>query len=58
MNHCTAFYPVIANSTHSFVSLNSNVTCGNNINVLQVYDTKDLTKPILVRSRTLTQPKG
>lgn len=58
VNHFTACDPVIANSTHSFVTLNSNVTCGNNINVLQVYDTKDLTKPMLVHSRTLTQPKG
>jgi hypothetical protein len=50
--------PVIANSTHSYVTLNSNTTCGNNTNVLQVYDTKDLTNPKLIHSRTLTQPKG
>jgi hypothetical protein len=46
--------PVIA-STHLYVTLNSNTTCGNNTNVLQVYDTKDLTNPKLIHSRTLTQ---
>ena len=37
---------------------NSNTTCGNNTNVLQVYDTKDLRNPKLIHSRTLSQPKG
>ena len=45
VQHFTACDPVIANSTHSYVTLNSNTTCGNNTNVLQVYDTKDLTNP-------------
>ena len=58
VQHFTACDPVIANSTHSYVTLNSNTTCGNNTNVLQVYDTKDLTKPKLIHSRTLTQPTG
>ena len=58
VQHFTACDSVIANSTHSYVTLNSNTTCGNNTNVLQVYDTKDLTNPKLIHSRTLTQPKG
>ncbi|MDO8315971.1 MAG: hypothetical protein Q7T12_00415 [Flavobacterium sp.] len=58
VQHFTACDPVIANSTHSFVTLNSNATCGNNTNVLQVYDTKDLANPKLIHSRTLSQPKG
>ncbi|TDE07697.1 hypothetical protein [Flavobacterium sandaracinum] len=58
VQHFTACDPVIANSTHSYVTLNSNATCGNNTNVLQIYDTKDLTNPKLIHSRTLTQPKG
>jgi hypothetical protein len=58
VQHFTACDPVIANSTHSFVTLNSNTRCGNNINVLQIYDTKDLTAPKLIHSRTLSQPKG
>lgn len=58
VQHFTACDPVIANSTHSYVTLNSNTTCGNNINVLQVYDTKDLKNPKLIHSRNLMQPKG
>ncbi|GGF12751.1 hypothetical protein [Flavobacterium limi] len=58
VQHFTACDPVIANDTHSFVTLNSNTFCGNNINVLQVYDSKDLKNPKLIHSRTLTAPKG
>lgn len=56
--HFTACDPVISNGAYSFVTLNSNTTCGNNINVLQVYDTKDPTKPNLIHSRNLAHPKG
>jgi hypothetical protein len=56
--HFTSCDPVIANATHSFVTLHSNNRCGNNINELQVYNTIDPTKPILVHQRNLTNPKG
>lgn len=58
VQHFTACDPVIANSTHSFVTLHSNTNCGNSINVLQVYDTKDPSKPKLIHSRNLSHPKG
>ncbi len=56
--HLTACDPVISNGTHSFVTLHSNTSCGNNLNVLQVYNTVDATNPILLHSRNLTAPKG
>lgn len=56
--HFTACDPVIANATHSFVTLHSGTFCGNALNVLQVYDTTNLSNPILVHSRNLTSPKG
>jgi hypothetical protein len=58
VQHFTSCDPVIANDSYSFVTLNSNTFCGNNINVLQVYETKDLTHPKLIHSRTLAHPKG
>jgi hypothetical protein len=58
VQHFTACDPVIANATHSFVTLNSNATCGNNVNVLQVYNTENLSDPFLVHSRNLIAPKG
>jgi hypothetical protein len=59
VQHFTACDPVVANDTHSFVTLHSvNNRCGNNINVLQVYNTIDPTNPILVHTRNLTNPKG
>ena len=58
VQHFTACDPVVANATHSFVTLNSNRTCGNNTNVLQVYNTENLSDPFLVHSRNLVAPKG
>jgi len=58
VQHFTACDPVIANATHSFVTLNSNRFCGNNNNVLQIYNTTNLSAPVLVHSRNLVAPKG
>lgn len=58
VQHFTACDPIIANATHSFLTLNSNRFCGNNTNILQVYNTTNLSKPILVHSRNLVAPKG
>lgn len=56
--HFTACDPVVANATNSFVTLHSATFCGNNLNVLQVYNTTDINNPILIHSRNLTYPKG
>ena len=56
--HITACDPVVANATHSFVTLSSNRTCGNNINLLQVYNTENPSNPIKIHERNLTNPKG
>ncbi len=56
--HFTACDPVVANATNSFVTLHSGTLCGNDLNVLQVYNTSDINNPILIHSRNLTYPKG
>ncbi len=56
--HFNACDPVVANTTHAFVTLHSNTTCGNNLNVLQVYDIGDLKYPVKIHERNLTEPKG
>ncbi|WP_299256797.1 hypothetical protein [uncultured Aquimarina sp.] len=58
VEHFTACDPVIANDTHAFVTLHSDTFCGNNINVLQVYDITTITEPILINSRNLAFPRG
>ena len=58
VQHFTACDPVVANATHSFVTLHSNTNCGNMINVLQVYNTTNPTAPQLIHSRNLVYPKG
>ncbi len=58
VEHFTACDPVIANDTHAYVTLQSTTFCGNNINVLEIYDVTTVTDPILLNSRNLTSPKG
>jgi hypothetical protein len=56
--HFTACDPVVANATHAYVTLHSTSFCGNNLNVLQVYDTSNPSNPNLIHTRNLVQPKG
>lgn len=58
VEHFTACDPVIANDTHAFVTLHTNTFCGNDINVLEIYDVTKVTEPVLLNSRNLTSPKG
>ncbi len=59
VQHFTACDPVVANATHSFVTLRSIANrCGNNTNVLEIYNTTNPTNPVLVHRRNLTGPKG
>lgn len=58
VQHFTACDPVIANDTHAFVTLHSETFCGNNINLLEIYDITTITDPILINSRNLTSPRG
>ena len=55
LQHFTVLYPVVANNTHAFVTLHTNIGCGTNINVLEIYD---VTNPLLISSRNLTRPIG
>lgn len=58
VQHFTACDPVVANSTHAFVTLHSNTLCGNNINQLQVYSITNPLAPVMIHSRNLVQPTG
>jgi hypothetical protein len=56
--HFTACDPVVANNTHAFVTLHSDIGCGTTINALEIYNVEDIENPILVSSRNLTRPIG
>ncbi len=56
--HFTACDPVVANDQYAFVTLWSEVNCGQFVNQLETYDVTDVTNPILVNTRELTFPKG
>ncbi|WP_452222998.1 hypothetical protein [Lacinutrix chionoecetis] len=56
--HFTACDPVVANFTHAFVTLHSDIGCGNTLNQLQIYNVEDLQNPVLLSTRNLTRPIG
>ncbi|WP_274476500.1 LVIVD repeat-containing protein [Mangrovimonas aestuarii] len=58
VQHFTACDPVVANSTHAFVTLHSDIGCGTTINVLEIYDVSDVLNPVLISSRNLNRPIG
>jgi len=58
VQHFTACDPVVANSTTAFVTLWSDLGCGNMVNQLEVYDVTDIETPILLSTRQLVFPKG
>lgn len=58
VQHFTACDPVVATATHAFVTLHSNIGCGTNVNVLEIYNVEDVTNPILISSRNLIRPIG
>ena len=58
VQHFTACDPVVANDTHAFVTLHSNEFCGNDVNILEIYDVTNTQNPVWVSTRELTQPKG
>jgi len=58
VTHFTSCDPVVATATHAFVTLHSNTWCGNNTNMLLIYDMANPKEPELIHSRNLVSPKG
>ena len=58
VSHFRACDPVVAKENYAFVTLDASLGCGGNISALQIYDTTDITQPILLTSRNLLAPKG
>jgi len=54
VQHFTACDPVVANDTHAFVTVHSNIGCVTTINVLEIYDVNNVLQPALISSRNLT----
>ncbi len=58
VSHFTSCDPVITDGEFAYVSLHSNSNCGNNINLLEVYNVSNLQNPIRIHSRNMIHPKG
>ncbi|MFC7357635.1 LVIVD repeat-containing protein [Jejudonia soesokkakensis] len=56
--HFTSCDPVVANETTAFVTLWSDIGCGNTVNQLEIYDVTNVEMPLLLSTRQLTFPKG
>jgi hypothetical protein len=59
VSHISSCDPVVATDKYAYVTLNTqSIRCGNNNNVLQIYDISDLRKPVLKVTENMNYPKG
>jgi hypothetical protein len=58
IDHFTSCDPVVTDGTYAYVSLHSESTCGNNTNMLEIYNVTDIQNPVLLHQRNLVGPKG
>lgn len=56
--HARSCDPVIVDDTLAYVTLRSGTTCGGTVNVLDVVNVKNLTKPVQVISYGMNNPHG
>ncbi|MCA5003939.1 hypothetical protein IPZ78_02095 [Sphingobacterium sp. WQ 366] len=56
--HVRACDPVVVNDDYAFVTLRTGAICAGVVNVLEVVDIKDLTKPKLVKTFQMQNPHG
>lgn len=56
--HARSCDPVIVDDTLAYVTLRTGTNCGGNLNVLDVVNIKDITKPKAVSSFFMTNPHG
>ncbi|MCH8317557.1 MAG: hypothetical protein IIA88_03535 [Bacteroidetes bacterium] len=57
--HIYSCDPVVADDEYAYVTLRSeNLTCGRNVDRLEIVDISDLSNPFLVKSYNMTNPKG
>jgi hypothetical protein len=56
--HIVSCDPVVADSKYAYVTLRTGTNCFRGANVLDIIDIQDLTKPILVGSYPMSNPKG
>ncbi|TCV15128.1 hypothetical protein EDC17_101524 [Sphingobacterium alimentarium] len=57
-SHVRACDPVVVNDYYAFVTLRTGNLCPGEVNVLEVVDIKDLTKPTRVKAFTMENPHG
>ncbi|MDP1726030.1 MAG: hypothetical protein Q8M15_04550 [Bacteroidota bacterium] len=59
--HFTACDPVVANQTHAFITLSSNISrrrCFRSVNQLEVIDISNLAEPQVIKTIPMAQPQG
>jgi len=56
--HVESCDPVVANSTHAYVTLRTGQNCWRGVNQLEVLDVTDPTNPVLIGEYAMENPKG
>ena len=57
-SHLTGCDPIVANDSVAYLTIHGGNRCGSEINQLQVYDVKNISNPIFMKSLNLTNPMG
>ena len=57
-NHARSCDPVIVDDNLAYITLRTGTTCGGNVNCLDVVNITNISKPTLVKSYPMTNPKG
>lgn len=58
IDHFTACDPVVTDGEYAYVTLHSESNCGNNLNMLEIYNVTDVQNPVLLQQRNMVSPKG
>lgn len=56
--HARSCDPVVVSDTLAYITLRTGTTCGGNVNCLDVVNVKDITKPSLINTYSMTNPHG
>lgn len=56
--HATSCDPVIVDDTLAYITLRTGTNCGGNLNILDIVNIKDITKPTAVVTYFMTNPHG
>lgn len=58
VQHFTGCDPIVANDSIAFLTIHGGNACGSSLNILNIYDIRNVQNPILINSLPMTNPYG